>query len=302
MLILNATKTTPIGPERRRPRRAWAVLALLSLPVLALPLTAQPVGAGVTIPGVPHGWARSSDVPAGTPLAACVGAAEDQEAETWTCLGGQLTTTEVNAKGKRTTHRQNVVKDRVVMAPPPATRRAAAALPNYDNWCENGTVCGRYPVSNNKYIAEVKGNGAYGDIRGVIGAFDQVNRGWLNGSTVAWRAVLIWDSGPAINGSGWVIQCRKSDPFTDSYCGKNPWNPETIKPGHKRAWFPSSTGSVWNSENLTDNNPYHDDFKGKFTVTGFDQTWSSGTIHTGRWKGCNNDDCKYYQVPWTDNP
>lgn len=235
-------------------------------------------------------------------MAECIDAAQDEQAETWTCLGGELTTTTEDAQGRTHVHRVVVAKTPVVFSPPPRTKKAAADDPGYDTWCETGSVCGRYPVAGNKYIAEVKGNGAYGDIDGAIGAFDQVNRGWLNGTSVAWRAVLIHDSGPTINGSGWTIQCRKSDAFSDSYCGSNPWNPEPISSSARRAWFPSKTGSVWNSDNMTDDNPYHDDFWGRFTASGHDQTWTSGKVHTGRWKGCDDDDCKYYQVPWTSNP
>ena len=50
-----------------------------------------------------------------------------------------------------------------------STRCSLEQADDYDSWRENGTVCGR---QISEYIAEVKGNGAYGDATGVIGALD----------------------------------------------------------------------------------------------------------------------------------
>lgn len=271
-----------------------AAAALLSVAAL----TGAAAGSS-SAAGTPPPWAglSATEAPPGSPLAACVAAAQSQRPAVWTCLGGQLTVTTTTADGELVTERREVV---------PVPMRAntseeeivAAAADDYDSWCESGSICTR-KISD--YIAEVKGNAAYGDQDGAIGSFDQVLRQSFNGDMPRWRGVLIWDSGPAINGNNWHIKCRKSDAFTDSVCGDNPWDPATISSSSWRTWIPSSTGYKWNSQSLSGtSNKYHDDFYGRFTASGESLTWSTGTLHTGRWKGCPA--CKYYQVPWTTSP
>jgi len=173
------------------------------------------------------------------------------------------------------------------------------AADDYDTWCETGTTCSRLI---NDYTAEVKGNGAYGNNGGVIGSFDQVLRQSFDGGTPRWRGHLDWDSGPNVDGFNWIIRCRKSDGAFDSTCGnENPWDPGVIGSIGQRTWIPSETGYRYNSAGLTGStNKYHDDFYGAFKASGYTTTWSSGTLHTGRWRSCSA--CKYYQVPWTTTP
>lgn len=249
----------------------------------------------------PWGDVASAQAPPDSPLAACVAAAKVMRPSAWTCLGGQLSMTTTNAAGELVTERREIVSVPMEETKLKAPMTSAIAVPgadDYDAWCESGTICTRLI---NDYTSEVKGNAAYGDQDGVIGSFDQVLRQSFSGDTPRWRGVLIWDGGPAINGNNWHIRCRKSDAFSDSVCGDNPWDPGTISSSSYRTWIPTSSGYRYNSESLSgSSNKYHDDFYGRFTASGESLTWSSGTLHTGRWKGCPT--CKYYQVPWTSSP
>jgi len=227
--------------------------------------------------------------------AACIHQAMVAKAASWTCFGDVLTTAGRDANGK------DVVTQHAVAAPAPrittsATRVAAAAASSddYDSWCENGTICGR-KISD--YIAEVKGNGAYGDANGVIGAVDVIVRQAFDGPWPRWRGLLIWDAGPAITTSSYQINCRINVTGPDGHCGGTQLYFGTISSGNWRSWYPSSTSYTYNSERLKGGTYYHEDAFGSFHASGHSQTFYYGTLHTGRWRYCSSN-CKYYQVPW----
>ncbi|MFJ3841139.1 hypothetical protein ACIPY6_37335 [Streptomyces sp. NPDC090054] len=110
----------------------------------------------------------------GDGLQACVDEAREKRSEAWTCMGGTLRVTE-DDQGRSTDAAYVVAEDSTVTARPLA---AAPAKDDYDSWCENGTICSR---KINDYTAEVKGNGAYGNSKGVIGTFDVIYRQSFDG-------------------------------------------------------------------------------------------------------------------------
>ncbi|GAB3445022.1 hypothetical protein GCM10027570_14850 [Streptomonospora sediminis] len=75
----------------------------------------------------------------------------------------------------------------------------------------------------NLYIHETKGNAAYGDESGAIGAFYVVVRTNLNGRSPRLQASYVWDLGPALNFQVAVVQCYKEITLLpDSSCGTWP--------------------------------------------------------------------------------
>jgi hypothetical protein len=247
----------------------------------------------------------------GPALLACVEAAHQQKAETWTCVGGDLTTTTRETDGRPRTQTRTFATDPAGPVPGDPPRGSQAAAKNggnigileddYDDWCENGSVCGRQ-IST--FIAEVKGNAAYGDITGVIGAFDFVVRQEFNGPWPRWHSVLIWDYGPTLIPLDFAIDCRINlDNQPDDYCGTNAvyFGNVSPPPGTWRSdWPPSETGLMTNEQRLVGNTRYHDDAYGTFSADGYyDRTWGAPPIHTGRWYRCASSvGCQYYEVPW----
>ncbi|MEO3781396.1 hypothetical protein ABGB16_32340 [Micromonospora sp. B11E3] len=216
--------------------------------------------------------------------------AQAQEAAVWTCVGGALTTT--GADGKPTTTIVAEDFEDTTAAPGDLTVLAD----DYDSWCESGSVCGR-KISD--YIAEVKGNGAYGDSQGVIGAFDFIVRQAFNGQRPRWRNLLIWDYGPTVIPQEFTNNCRINQTGTDGYCGQNPFYFGNVSSASWRSWRPSETGYYSNSTLISGSGQYHDDHYGSFMASGYSYIFYASTIHTGRWDRCNvSPYCRYYQVPW----
>ncbi|MFF3215582.1 hypothetical protein ACFYYB_33755 [Streptomyces sp. NPDC002886] len=229
----------------------------------------------------------------GDGLQACVNEAQDKQSEAWTCMGGTLRVTEDN-RGRVTDAAYLVAEDTTVT---PAPRAMAPAKDDYDSWCENGTICGR---KINAFTAEVKGNGAYGDSKGVIGTFDIVYRQSFDGKLPRWRTLIEWDSGPEINPGIWRNNCRVNlSGRPDDYCGKNDVHLASVNAKASRSWWPSSERWAYNDQRLTGGGNYHDDHEGEFTAFGHRQLFKAGVLHTGRWSKCNSrTGCQYYQVPW----
>lgn len=249
---------------------------------------------------VAKAWSRSpvAEAPSGSPLAACVDAAQTRNLKAWTCMGGTLSTAEFDTSGELLSANNDVeiVPTPIVFERPSGLGVSAQYGDDIDTWCENGSVCGRKISS---YIAEVKGNGAWGDQTGARGAFDQVLRQAFDGPYPRWRATLIWDSGPAVNGYNWHIKCRQERTGPDGTCGDRDWDPVSVSSSKKRTDLPSSSGYFYNEKKLSGSSTkYHDDYYGAFKVyvNGKALYLSSGTIHTGRWTGCAS--CKYFQAPY----
>ena len=261
--------------------------------VAAMPLVAARAGAAD-----PSWRDLDSRYGAGPALRACVDAARSARPRTWTCMGGTMLTP--NSKdGTQPDVRVVSPDDAATSGPPRADAKRGAVAPgdDYDSWCENGSVCGR---KINDHTAEVKGNAAYGDAEGVVGAFDFVVRQSFNGARPRWRTLLIWDYGPTIIPESFSVDCRVNRVGPDGYCGINAVHFGNISSRKWRTWWPSSTGYDANGERLKGGTNYHDDAYGVFSASGhYHMRWVTGVIHTGRWHVCGGrTGCKYYQVPW----
>lgn len=234
----------------------------------------------------------------GAGLVACVEQAKIERPDSWTCVGGELTSVRSGSDGVERVSSNVILNDYQITsaAVPALTAEDPTTLQDdYDSWCESGSVCGRQ-ISD--YIAEVKGNGAYGDSQGVIGALDFIVRQSFNGPYPAWRSLLIWDYGPTITPNTFHTDCKVNIPLApDGYCGNNPMYFGNVSPSQPRSWWPSSTGYDQNETRLSGNTNYHDDSYGSFHASGYGQTFVASTIHTGRWNVCSSN-CRYYQVPW----
>ncbi|WP_257446707.1 hypothetical protein [Archangium lipolyticum] len=277
--------------------RVWLAGVLMVTPVLQTSLAAE-----VTT------WRELESKHGGGPgLRACVAQAKEDRPEVWTCMGGELTTAQVGADGKAqvssrmiaediqdTTRAQEGGADDSSTSAPEGM--APLAADDYDSWCENGSVCAR-KIGN--HTAEVKGNGAYGDARGVIGALDFVVRQSFNGPYPRWRGLLIWDYGPTITPNSFYNACRINVVGPDRHCGINTMYFGTISSARQRTWWPSSTRYDQHTTRLRGSTNYHDDNYGSFHASGYPQTFFLPTIHTGRWNNCGSSTgCRYYQVPW----
>ncbi len=174
---------------------------------------------------------------------------------------------------------------------------------DYDTRCENGSWCGR---SITAYIAEVKGNGAYGNRDGVIGTFDIIWRQNFQGPYPQWRLAVDWDSGPRIHLQEYKAQCRRHiSGSSDAYCGSRLFYPGSISSSSRRSYSPSSSGYKKSGTRLSGSTSrkYHDDLTGTFHAAGYTYAFRAGTLHTGHWRNCGSSTgCRYYQVPWTSSP
>jgi hypothetical protein len=232
--------------------------------------------------------------------------AKRQRPESWTCTGGELTTAKPDAQGQDEVTTTVVAEDLTVTEVPADLAQslavedaegAAARADDYDSWCESGSVCAR---KISAAIAEVKGNGAYGNQDGVIGAFDFVVRQSFNGPYPRWRSLLIWDYGPTVIPNTFYNACRINQTGPDGFCGDpNPVYFGNISSSSWRSWWPSSTGYDQHGTRLRGSTNYHDDNYGSFHAAGYGLTFYASVIHTGRWNVCSSSTgCKYYQVPW----
>ncbi|MQA09893.1 MAG: hypothetical protein GEU98_15340 [Pseudonocardiaceae bacterium] len=207
-------------------------------------------------------------------------------------MGGDLTVTTRGPDGKLRHDTRTVATD------PPTT--GPTQVGEYDDWCEFGSVCGRQ-IST--FIAEVKGNAAYGDITGVIGAFDFVVHQNFDGPWPRWRSLLIWDYGPAMVPLDFQLDCRINiSGAPDDYCGSRQlyFGNVSSGPASYFSWYPSETRYIRNEQRLVGNTRYHDDAYGTFSAEGYyERTWFAPPIHTGRWHRCASSvGCQYYEVPW----
>lgn len=263
--------------------------------ILLLPLLGSTSASGAEAPWTELDVGYGS----GAGLVACVERAKVERPNSWTCVGGELTSVRRVSDGVEQVSSEMVLEDHQItsLSVPVSTSEEPTTLADdYDSWCESGSVCGRQ-ISD--YIAEVKGNGAYGDSQGVIGALDFIVRQSFNGPYPAWRALLIHDYGPTIVPNEFYTDCRVNiSGGPDGYCGKRTMYFGNVSQPGQRTWWPSATGYDQNGTRLSGNTNYHDDSYGSFHASGYGQTFHASTIHTGRWNVCSTN-CRYYQVPWT---
>ncbi|GEM_PF-1240280 len=241
----------------------------------------------------------------GSGLQECIATAKQERPEAWVCMGGVLTSTHTDDSGQTTTTTRLVEFDVLQTTVPSQVNGQSGTAQSsgdfYDTWCENASVCGRQISS---YIAEVKGNGAYGNLRGAIGGFDYIVRQNFNGQYPRWRSIIDWDWGPTVYPNEFYTQCKRHvRRAPDPSCGTETAYFLHINSRNPRRWWPSPTGYDYLSQRLTSSSKYHDDLWGSFRAEGYNTTWHVATIHTGRWRHCDSHlGCRYYQVPWTSNP
>lgn len=260
---------------------------LVTLSTVAAPSMAQ---AEVPDAGLPALWKGLQET-AGQGLQDCVEQARLEALASWTCMGGALTT--VDDKARPVTR---IISTDVEYTS--ATDGTFAILADdYDTWCESSSVCARKISST---IAEVKGNGAYGDLTGVIGEFDLIIRQAFDGQWPRWRNTLIWDSGPMILPQEFSNNCRINQIGPDGHCGEVLYNFATVSSTSWKSQKPSATTYYYNSQKTSNSSNYHDDNYGSFRAVGYPNlTFYASTLHTGRWNQCNTSSmCKYYQAPW----
>jgi hypothetical protein len=182
-----------------------------------------------------------------------------QKAQQWVCNAEGLTVTKDAAGQTVNTFTAKKSTDYTATA---TTTNGLAVLDDYDSWCEFGTVCHR-KISN--YIAETKGNAAYGDQSGVIGNYDAILRTNLNGRQGQWRSTVIWDNGPALTFSSTQVQCVE-DSWAPIICG-NHGLPNATVTTYSPTWR-HDYGVIYG--NLLNNaDPYHAAFQTIFTPAGY---------------------------------
>lgn len=166
-----------------------------------------------------------------TALERCTTAALERGATLWTCVGGTLTylpAARLDSAGERvesSTPKEGSEWTTEVIA---TDRRPSTLLGGtgvmplgngdaWDTWCEAGSICSRKITS---YISETKGNGAYGNQNGAIGAFDLILRTNLNGGQPQYTVGINHDSGPLLRVYA-TVNCVW-DKLFDGTCGHFP--------------------------------------------------------------------------------
>ncbi|WP_277527898.1 hypothetical protein [Arthrobacter sp. ES3-54] len=194
-------------------------------------------------------------------LQPCVDQAVKQKLRQWVCNAEGLTINKDAAGRQVNTFVKKKSTDYTTAVTQPRTGIVTQA-DDYDSWCEFGTICNR-KITN--YIAETKGNAAYGDQRGAIGSYDAILRTSLNGRQAQWKATVIWDNGPRLTFSSTQVQCTEHT-FIPLICGNHKLNnvsPTTTSPGF-RVDYPLIYGN-----RLNNSNNYHGSFQTSFTPAGY---------------------------------
>ncbi|GIJ28301.1 hypothetical protein Vqi01_34630 [Micromonospora qiuiae] len=190
-------------------------------------------------------------------LAPCITLATQQHAAQWVCTADGLTVTALTPSGQFTS-----TFTPVTPAPTAAAVQDFGTLADdYDTWCETGSVCRR---TLSDYLAETKGNAAYGNTSGVIGTYDVILRTNLNGRQGQWRVSLIWDSGPTLSFSNTRVNCREDQVGPDADCGQHPVGGAVVGPSTKR-W----DSSIVYGNRLVDANDYFATVNTTFTPSGY---------------------------------
>lgn len=235
-------------------------------------------------------------------LAPCVAKAVEQRIQQWTCTADGLYVQrdadgkvqydstgkvaldfhEMKAPGYQpSTERLSPAQAQRLLAP----ESAEAVADEYDTWCENGTICQRLITD---YIAETKGNAAYGDLSGAIGAYDVILRTNLNGRQANNTVNIYHDGGPSLGFTDASIDCFEMRPFTTSLpCGESPLLPFTV----------TSSGRHYDSglkygNYLKNANPYLTEFSYSFLPAGYNMYIPPSLINP-EFKCPSSGNCRY---------
>jgi hypothetical protein len=210
-------------------------------------------------------------------LARCIDAALSSKAESWTCTPAGLTITDNAGKQSFSPVEPSVA--------PTTVSGGVVVMDDYDGWCENGSICHRVISS---YIAETKGNAAYGNQNGVIGTFDVVMRINLNGRQAQTKVTLIWDSGPGIKfNEVWANCWEEINLFPDTNCGNHYAGAPSIGPGNWRY----DSGTLYGNR-LNNSNEYYMAVSGRFTPSGYPQ-YVMGVLESKYFNCYGNDNCYF---------
>jgi len=79
----------------------------------------------------------------GAGLRACMAQAQQERPSAWFCLGGELTTTAQDPAGKVDVTTRTIIDDYRDTTSP-----VGPLADDYDSWCENGSICGRRPITH----------------------------------------------------------------------------------------------------------------------------------------------------------
>jgi hypothetical protein len=190
-------------------------------------------------------------------LAPCVELAVKTRTSQWVCTAAGLTAMQRTSSGAPT-----AAFTPVAPAVSPQQTDVSVLADDYDTWCENGSICRR---KLSAYIAETKGNTAYGNSQGVIGTYDVILRTNLNGRQAQWKVSLIWDSGPTLDFNDTYVNCyEENNNFPDSNCGDHYIGGPVIGPSGWR-W---NSGTVYGNR-LNDSNNYYAAVNTLFTPSGY---------------------------------
>ncbi|MFT4294966.1 MAG: hypothetical protein QM582_06080 [Micropruina sp.] len=194
--------------------------------------------------------------------------------QAWTCDASGVTISQ-EANGKRVNRFVAVkYKGRVGVG----SRGGTRTQDDLDSWCESGTVCHRL---KSDYIEETKGNAAYGDNNGLIGAYDAIVTTNLNGRQARWKLTLIREYGPTLNfadgGAPTQIVCWDWWGWTWIGCGN-----------HYFTKMPNALKTRWTSKMIYGNrlenaDTYHGALETYFTAAGHSRRWVARTLNTGDW-------------------
>ncbi len=212
----------------------------------------------------------------------CVKMALREKFQAWTCDARGVTISQ-EANGAQSHRFVSVRSSR-----PQVSIRGVRAQDDLDSWCENGNVCRRL---KSDYIGETKGNAAYGDNNGVIGAYDAIITTNLNGRQARWTLTLIRDYGPKLNfadgGAPTQIVCWDWWGAVWITCGN-----------HYFTNLPNALSTRWTSKMIYGNrlenaDTYHGAFETYFKAAGYSRRWVASTLNTNDWR-CprGNGDCK----------
>ncbi|MHA7275655.1 hypothetical protein ACX80O_03890 [Arthrobacter sp. Hz1] len=204
-----------------------------------------------------------------------------QKAQEWVCTGEGLSVS-TDAKGKPVQQFTALQAEAQLEGESPPSFSILAD--DYDTWCECGDVCRRKITS---YIAETKGNAAYGNTSGVTGSFDIVIRTNLNGRQANSRVTRIWDSGPALAFTSSRIRCWETATFRPSTCGSHDAGNVTVSSSSKR----HTSGLIYGNR-LNNSNEYYNQFTSYFTPTGYPRQ-SIRALNTLQFNCYGADNCYF---------
>jgi hypothetical protein len=232
------------------------------------------------------------DIPAGSPLDKCVSAATSAKHQQWTCFGGELTI-EKDAKGNDVNRTERIAPELPTQAqgsPQASAGTAAFSTASYssgsratmltigsarvvpmaggdydDTWCENGSIC---TTTSSAYASKTKGNAAYGNQNGAIGAYDAILYTNLNGRQGQWSVKLIWDAGPSLKFWSPAVACLQKDFWQGAInCG---YHYTSVDPTISSAVFRYTSNTLYGNK-LVNAAEYYGQFRTAFTPSGYPQ-------------------------------